>query len=177
MKKWIKRISIGIAAIFAIVLAGLAVFLLTFDPNAYKDRLQAWVEQRYHRTLTIDGDIEATLFPRLGLTLQGVTLSEPDSTETFASMDSARMSVAVWPLLSRNVVVDHASFTGVKAHLTRDKQGRLNFQDLIGGTGSASSVAANPRPRPSRHQALLGKAARPDSPRRQTSVQMAAAMP
>jgi AsmA protein len=133
MKTWIKRISIGLAAVLAIVVVGLAVFLLTFDPNAYKDRLQAWVQDRYHRTLTIDGDIDATLFPRLGLTLQGVSLSEPNSAETFASMDTARIAVAIWPLLSRHVVVDHASFSGVKARVVRDKAGRLNFQDLIGG--------------------------------------------
>ncbi len=42
------------------------------------------------------------------------------------------MSVAIWPLLSRNVVVDHASFSGVKARVVRDKQGHLNFQDLLG---------------------------------------------
>jgi AsmA protein len=132
MKTWIKRISIGVAVVLALAVAGLAVFLLTFDPNSYKDRLQEWVQQRYHRTLTIDGDIEATLFPRLGVTLQGLSLSEPNSTDTFASMDSARMSVAILPLLSRNVVVDHASFSGVKARVVRDKQGHLNFQDLLG---------------------------------------------
>lgn len=133
MKTWIKRISIGVATVLALAVAGVAVFLLTFDPNAYKDRLQEWVHDRYRRTLTIDGDIEASLFPRLGLTLQGVSLSEPDSTEAFASMDTARISVAILPLLSRNVVVDHASFSGVKARVVRDKQGRLNFQDLLGG--------------------------------------------
>jgi AsmA protein len=138
MKKWIKRISLGLAAVIAIAVAGLAVFLLTFDPNAYKDRLQGWVQQRYHRTLTIEGDIEATLFPRLGLTLQGVSLSEPNSPDTFASVENARMAVAIWPLLSRNVVVDHATFSGVKARVVRDRQGRLNFQDLIGDDAAPS---------------------------------------
>jgi AsmA protein len=132
MKTWIKRISIALAVVIGLVVAGLAVFLLTFDPNAYKDRLEAWVQQRYHRTLTIEGDIEATLFPNLGLTLQGVSLSEPGSAETFASVENARMAVAIWPLLSRDVVIDHATFSGVKARVVRDKQGRLNFQDLIG---------------------------------------------
>ncbi|OZI26181.1 hypothetical protein CAL26_02220 [Bordetella genomosp. 9] len=132
MKKWTKRISIGVAAVLALAVAAAAVFLLTFDPNAYKDRLQAWVQERYHRTLTIEGDIDATLFPRLGLTLQGVTLSEPNSSDTFASMETARMSVAIWPLLSRHIILDHASFSGVKARVVRDKQGRLNFQDLLG---------------------------------------------
>lgn len=144
MKTWIKRISIGLAVALAVVIAGLIVFVLTFDPNTYKDRLQTWVQQRYHRTLTIDGEIEATLFPRLGVTLQGVSLSEPDSTETFAAVDSARMAVAIWPLLSRNVVVDHATFSGVRARLVRDRQGRLNFQDLLGGPAGEKQAPAQP---------------------------------
>ncbi|ANN76200.1 AsmA family protein [Bordetella flabilis] len=148
MKTWIKRISIALAVVIGLAVAGLAVFLLTFDPNAYKDRLESWVQQRYHRTLTIEGDIEATLFPSLGLTLQGVSLSEPGGTETFASVENARMAVAIWPLLSRNVVIDHATFSGVKARVVRDKQGRLNFQDLMGkaktsdGPGGADAGAS-----------------------------------
>ncbi|CAM3642608.1 AsmA domain-containing protein [Bordetella sputigena] len=143
MKTWTKRISIGVAVVLALAVAAVAVFLLTFDPNAYKDRLQAWVQERYHRTLTIEGDIDATLFPSLGLTLQGVSLSEPNSSETFASMETARMSVAIWPLLSRHIVLDHASFSGVKARVVRDKQGRLNFQDLLGEPAQAQKPPAD----------------------------------
>ncbi|AOB29803.1 hypothetical protein AKI39_02530 [Bordetella sp. H567] len=159
MKTWIKRISIGVAVVLALAVAGLAVFLLTFDPNAYKDRLQAWVQERYHRTLTIEGDIEATLLPRLGLTLQGVSLSEPGSADVFASMDSARMSVAIWPLLSRNIVVDHASFSGVRAHVVRDRQGRLNFQDLLGGEPARRD---QPAPRDGQGDTRAGPAPRID---------------
>src|SRR5690606_37207962 len=111
----------------------LAIFLLTFDPNAYEYKLEEIVQERYHRTLAIDGDIELSLFPRIGLAVQGVSLSEVNSSETFASIESMRLAVAVWPLLSSNLVVDHVTINGFKVRAVRDKKGHLNFEDLVGG--------------------------------------------
>lgn len=121
----------GLVVVLIVALVGAAIFLLTFDPNAYKNRLEQIIYERYHRTLSIDGDIELSLFPRIGLAVQGVSLSDRDSDETFASIDSARFAVAIWPLLSNRLVVDHVAVTGFKAWLVRDGDGRFNFRDLV----------------------------------------------
>jgi AsmA protein len=144
MKTWFKRILIGLVVLVVVAVVGLAIFLLTFDPNAYKYKLEELVQQRYQRTLTIDGEIELSLFPRIGLSVQGVSLSEPDSSETFASIDSTRLAVAVWPLLSNSFVVDHVAITGFKARVVRDKQGHFNFSNLVGGTAPITAAPANP---------------------------------
>ncbi len=144
MKTWFKRILIGLVVLVVVAVVGLAIFLLTFDPNAYKYKLEELVQQRYHRTLTIDGEIELSLFPRIGLSVQGVSLSEPNSTETFASIDSTRLAVAVWPLLSNSFVVDHVAISGLKARVVRDKQGMFNFSNLVGGTAPVTAVPENP---------------------------------
>lgn len=121
----------GLVVVLIVALVGAAIFLLTFDPNAYKNRLEQIVYERYHRTLSIDGDIELSLFPRIGLAVQDVSLSDRESDETFASIDSARFAVAIWPLLSNRLVVDHVAVTGFKAWLVRDGEGRFNFRDLV----------------------------------------------
>jgi AsmA protein len=144
MKTWFKRILIGLVVLVVVAVVGLAIFLLTFDPNAYKYKLEELVQQRYHRTLTIDGEIELSLFPRIGLSVQGVSLSEPNSTETFASIDSTRLAVAVWPLLSNSFVVDHVAISGLKARVVRDKQGMFNFSNLVGGTAPVTAAPENP---------------------------------
>ncbi|MBC9903105.1 MULTISPECIES: AsmA family protein [Achromobacter] len=144
MKTWFKRILIGLVVLVVVAVVGLAIFLLTFDPNAYKYKLEELVQQRYQRTLTIDGEIELSLFPRIGLSVQGVSLSEPNSSETFASIDSTRLAVAVWPLLSNSFVVDHVAITGFKARVVRDKQGHFNFSNLVGGTAPITAAPANP---------------------------------
>src|SRR5690606_12669572 len=40
-------------------------------------------------------------------------------------------AVAIWPLLSNRLVVDHVAVSGLKAWVTRDAEGRFNFSDLI----------------------------------------------
>ncbi|CAB3710884.1 AsmA family protein [Achromobacter denitrificans] len=152
MKTWFKRILIGLVVLVVVAVVGLAIFLLTFDPNAYKYKLEELVQQRYQRTLTIDGEIELSLFPRIGLSVQGVSLSEPDSAETFASIESTRLAVAVWPLLSNSFVVDHVAISGLKARVIRDKQGHFNFSNLVGGATPVTEAPANPA------EALVGAA-------------------
>ncbi|AVJ29905.1 AsmA family protein [Achromobacter spanius] len=152
MKTWFKRILIGLVVLVVVAVVGLAIFLLTFDPNAYKYKLEELVQERYQRTLTIDGEIELSLFPRIGLYVQGVSLSEPNSTDTFASIESTRLAVAVWPLLSNSFVVDHVAISGLKARVVRDKQGQFNFSNLVGGTQPITDAPSNPA------EALVGAA-------------------
>jgi len=131
MKVWLKRVLIGLVVAFLVALVGLAIFLLTFDPNAYKNKLQEIVYARYERTLTIDGDIELSLFPRIGLSVQDVSLSDRGNSDLFASMDSARLAVAIWPLMFNRLVVDHVAVSGFQAWVVREEDGDFNFDDLL----------------------------------------------
>ncbi|MFW7341613.1 AsmA family protein [Pollutimonas sp. H1-120] len=147
MKVWLKRVLISLVVVVIVALVGIAIFLLTFDPNAYKSKLEEIVYNRYQRTLAIDGDIQLSLFPRIGLSVQDVSLSNRNSTETFASVDSARFAVAIWPLMFNRLVVDHVAVTGFKAWITRDGDGDFNFHDLIqrsAALGPASPMLALP---------------------------------
>lgn len=145
MKVWLKRILIGLVIMMLVAFVGAAVFLLTFDPNAYKHKIESIVQERYNRTMVIEGDLELSLFPRIGLSVRKISLSEPDSTTTFASIDSARFAVAIWPLLSNRLVVDHVAINGLKSWIVRDGKGNFNFEDLLGQGGQPATEPADPR--------------------------------
>lgn len=147
MKKWFKRIVIGTAALALVAVVGAALFLLTFDPNTYARKLEEAVLEKYQRVLTIEGDVELSLFPRIGLTLTGVSLSEPDSEATFASVDRARVAVAIWPLLSNSLVIDNVMVEGFGVNIVRNEQGQLNFQDLLDGPADAQAADAPADPK------------------------------
>jgi AsmA protein len=132
MNVWLKRILFGLVIALIIAVVGLAIFLLTFNPNAYKSKLEDLVYARYGRTLTIQGDIGLSLFPRIGLSVKDVSLSDRGSKDLFVSVDGARFAVAIWPLLSNQLVVDHVSINGLKAWVVRDARGHFNFDDLLG---------------------------------------------
>src|SRR3546814_154171 len=131
MSIWLKRVLFTLVAAVIAALVGLAIFLLTFNPNAYKDKLEQYVYTHYERTLTIGGDIGLSLFPRIGLSVQNISLSDRGDKDTFISIDSARFAVAIWPLLANRLVVDHVAVSGFKAWVTRDADGHFNFSDLL----------------------------------------------
>ncbi|QHS37440.1 AsmA family protein [Alcaligenes faecalis] len=131
MKVWFKRGLFSLVVLAIVTVVGGAIFLLTFNPNSYKQKLADIVQQKYQRTLKIDGDIELSLFPRIGLSVQGLSLSDRNSEDPFASLESARFAVALWPLINNRLVVDHVAVTGFKAWIVRDEEGKLNFDDLL----------------------------------------------
>ncbi|MER1966912.1 AsmA family protein [Castellaniella sp. GW247-6E4] len=143
MNVWLKRTVFSLVVVVIAATVGLAIFLLTFNPNAYKDKIQNLVYEHYHRTLTIKGDIGLSLFPRIGLSVRDVSLSNREGEDVFVSIDGARFAVAIWPLLSNRLVVDHVAVSGLKAWVTRDADGRFNFDDLVAsGPGTAGAPPA-----------------------------------
>lgn len=127
--KWLLITLLGLIILFAIVVA---VFIATFNPNSYKSELESYVLENYSRELLINGDIGLSIFPNLALQISDVALSEPDSKDKFAAIKDARLSVAMWPLLSRQVEIDHVSITGLDATIIKNNNGDYNFNDLLG---------------------------------------------
>ncbi|MBV6306146.1 AsmA family protein [Candidimonas humi] len=156
MKFWFKRVLVGLVVVVIVALVGLAIFLLTFDPNAYKSKLEEIVYNRYHRSLVVKGDIELSLFPRIGLSLQDVSLSDRESTDVFASVDSARFAVAIWPLMFNRLVVDHVAVSGFKAWVVRNAAGEFNFRDLLDNSvPGIEPPPAPPQSTPASHASKL----------------------
>src|SRR5690606_34021209 len=96
---WVRRLLIALGVVGLLVGIALAALLVLVDPNDYKSALQDAMYERFDRTLAIDGDIRLSVIPRLGLEVSGVSLSEPGSKQVFATVDTARVAVAWWPML------------------------------------------------------------------------------
>jgi AsmA protein len=126
--KWILIAVGGVVVLFAGVLAFIAA---TFDPNQYKGQVADLVKEKTQRTLTIDGDIRLLLFPRLGVQLGKTRLSEFRSDREFAGLEQMRVSLALLPLLSKQVVVDQLQLDGLRVNLVKHRDGRTNFADLL----------------------------------------------
>lgn len=116
-------------AALALLALALAIVAATFDPNDYKPLIVKWVQDKTQRTLAIPGDIKLTFFPRIGIDLGRLTLSEKNSNAPFASVDSAKLSLAPVPLLSKRLVVDRIYIDGLRMTITRKKDGGANGED------------------------------------------------
>lgn len=130
----------GVVGIFAVAVLYIA---LTFDPNSYKPQIIQAVRDHTQRTLRLDGDIKLFFFPNVGVNIGHVALSEHQSNEEFASVESLRVSLALMSLLSRQVVVNEIAVDGVKARIIKFKDGKTNLDDLL---GKSKSGATSDRP-------------------------------
>ncbi|MFB3818044.1 MAG: AsmA family protein [Candidatus Methylomirabilales bacterium] len=142
--KALKWVLLGLGGLIVLVIVAVVIFVATFDPNAYKPRIVEFVKQQTGRTLTVEGDIGLTFFPKLGAAIGKVTLSEPKGTRTFAQVEEARVAVALLPLLAKRVLVDRVTLKGLAVDLVRYKDGRTNFDDLTGTGAKPEKPAEQP---------------------------------
>src|SRR6267378_252867 len=133
MKKPIKYLWLALGGVVALVVAGIVVLALTFDPNRYKDDIERIAKERTGRTLKLQGELKLAFFPSLGAGVAGVTLSERGSGREFVRLESAHASVKLLPLLRGQVIVDAVRVSGLRAQLVRNKDGSYNFSDLLEG--------------------------------------------
>lgn len=143
--KYLKMMVFAVIGLLVLSGMAIALFIASFDANAYKPQLQALVQDKLHRTLTLGGDIRLKVFPKVGMTLGSITISERDSATPFATLDEAELSLALMPLIRRQVVVDAVQVRGLHARLVRRADGSTNFDDLRGG-GATQPQAATAAP-------------------------------
>lgn len=127
-----------------LLLAAIAVagyIAATFEPNAYKGQITDVVEAKTQRTLRIDGDIRLSFFPKIGMRLGKTRLSDFRSDAEFASVDDVRISLALLPLLRKEVVVDEIVIDGLRARLVRRGDGSTNIDDLLGDADAAEPTS------------------------------------
>lgn len=130
--------SIGL--LLLVIFAG--VLYALFDSEKIKAELVHAVFVKTQRQLVITGPVQLSLWPNVGVNLGHVTLSEPASSRDFLALDSARIAIAVMPLLAKKVVVNDLQADGLTATLVKRKDGRLNIEDLSSGKPEDKKVGA-----------------------------------
>lgn len=142
--KALRIVGISFAVLLGLIATGIGVLYALFDGDKMKTELARAIHERTGRQLEIAGPVSLSVWPELSLQLGKARLSEPRSKEGFAAFESARIAVAVMPLLSNRVEVQRIQLDGFKATLIKHKDGRLNIDDLA-GSGSASQDSQTAR--------------------------------
>ena len=130
MKKaivWGMGIVVGVPLVLA---ATAAILVNTIDQQALLNKASAIVKEKQQRDLAFTGPVQLKWFPSIGADLNGVTLSEFQSTDQFLKADKVSISLALLPLLSSEVVVDAIQASGVTVNVVKNADGKFNFDDL-----------------------------------------------
>lgn len=123
-----------IIAIIILIIAALIALPFFVNPNDYKQEIADQVEQATGRTLTLDGDIELSVFPWIALELGPLSLSNAEgfSADSFAAVKAAQIRIKLMPLLKKQLEMDTVVLDGLVLNLETNKAGKTNWDDLAG---------------------------------------------
>jgi AsmA protein len=101
--------------------------------NSFKTQIEEVVQNNTARKLTIEGNVDLSIFPWLGITTGKITLSNHDgfAAEPFAQISESQIKVKLVPLLFKQVEVSEIVLKGLKLNLLKNPQGLSNWDDLV----------------------------------------------
>jgi len=138
--RWIRILLISLVAI-VVVIGGAVAFLLTLDPNDYKENIAALVDRWTGRTLVLDGRVDLDLGMQTTLELTDARLSNPDwATEPYmAQISRAKVVLDARSLLDGPIVVELIELEDASLHLESLEDGRDNW--TFGAADETDTVA------------------------------------
>ncbi|MEE9356182.1 MAG: AsmA family protein [Methylococcaceae bacterium] len=150
MGKIIKILLSLVAFLVFLVIVAIFVVPHFIDLNDYKDKLQTAVKEQTGRDALIEGDIDLSFFPWLGLETGKLSLSNaPGFGEApFVSIAESNIKVKILPLLSKKVEIDRLVLKGLQLNLAKNKQGVSNWDDLAKKETQPSSSKNEQPPTP-----------------------------
>ncbi|NAW32905.1 AsmA family protein [Halomonas alimentaria] len=146
--------AIGILAVLAV---GAVVYVTTFlDPEDLKPRLEEVVQERVGLTLSLEGPISWSFYPRLGVGVEQAEAWLPEQSAgedpAFMAFRRAEVSLAFASLLRGEVAIDGMTLDGLRLNLARDEDGRGNWESLMerfaGGDDPSTPASASSAPVP-----------------------------
>ncbi|MGI9476416.1 MAG: AsmA family protein, partial [Hyphomicrobiaceae bacterium] len=124
----------GLAVLVVLAGAGVGGFLMLVSPTELvRSELVRQVKSNTGRDLRINGGAHFVFYPSIGVALDDVVLSGPPGMAAGALLSAKQIdvSVALMPLLSRNVQVEHVGLVRPVIDLHVDGKGRPNWEFAV----------------------------------------------
>jgi len=137
MRRLLKIIFWTIGTLVGLIIAAVIAVPLLIDVNDYRPQMAQAVTDATGREMKIDGELELSVFPWLGVNTGAIELGNRKGfgKKAFAKIDSAQIRIKLLPLLSQQYEVDTLVFKGLSLNLQRRKNGTDNWSDLAKANG------------------------------------------
>jgi len=115
--KLLTRLLIGILVfVLLVIVAGGILLGFVIDPSDYRGRIEQAALESGGVELKINGDIDWSVFPWLGLAVNDIAIRYPEQPQ-LATLNQAQLSVKLMPLFSGNVEMSSILVDGLKLNL------------------------------------------------------------
>ncbi|KAA1189478.1 AsmA family protein [Pseudohalioglobus sediminis] len=109
-----------IAVPLVLIIAAAILVPLLLDEEKILALAASQVKQQTGATLSVTGASSISLLPRLGVSLEQVSLTMPDETQGAIQAAALNIGVQVLPLLRGNVAIDNIALRGVVARIVTE---------------------------------------------------------
>jgi uncharacterized protein involved in outer membrane biogenesis len=141
-----RKLAITILILLVLAVAAVALLPYFLDVNSYRGRIQAELEQRLHRPVTL-GPMELKVLP-LAFRVENVAIAEDPAfgpRKNFAETDELYVTAALWPLLHGELQIHSLELNRPRIELVRSADGVWNYASL-GRAPSAAPASAPAAP-------------------------------
>ncbi len=130
MGKVIKYLFITLAGIALLLCAAVLIAPYLLNVEQFKPKIEQIVSEQSGYPLTINGDIDLSVFPWAGLSLTDLKLDNPEGFQekTFLTVKNVQVRVKVLPLLKKNIEIHRFIIDKPEILLSRDDGGTWNWQ-------------------------------------------------
>ena len=153
----IKKILLGLVALVVLAVIGVVIVINSIDFNQYRGEIAAQVQKATGRTLTIKGDLKASVFSLTpSIKVNDVTFANAPwgSKPQMATIGTFGADVQLIPLLSKDIRINRIVLENADILLETDKQGKGNWAfDAPGNANTKPASGAAPGATPTPAQA------------------------
>ncbi len=125
-----KKILLGLAGLFLLVVVGLAVYVSQIDVTEYQDQALAEVEKVTGRKVSIDGELDIAISLTPSIVVEGIRIANADwaSTPDMLSIKRLEIQVSLMPLLGNEIDIQKFILVEPALNLEKNKDGKGNWE-------------------------------------------------
>lgn len=126
MNAKMKKVLFILAGVAAAVVLAVVIFVLTFDINRYKPRIEAAASEATGMNVRINGKLKLALFPQPGVSLEDILIQNQSA--DVASAEKAEVGIKLLPLVRRKILIRQVGLITPRFFITKDRRGHFNFE-------------------------------------------------
>ena len=126
MNAKMKKVFLVLGVAAAAIVLAVIIFILTFDINSYRPRIEAAAFEAVGMKVRINGKMKLRLFPRASVSLEDILIQ--NNSADVASAEKAEVGTSLLPLLRGEVLIRQIGLITPTFFITKYRSGRFNVE-------------------------------------------------